>query len=77
MENTTLSFLHNSRTTYTALKNLFRRQTGSSSVKFNDDMFVVEARHGAWISPFSERIKIKVVATSSASCNVVVESSSR
>lgn len=77
MENTTLSFLHNSRTTYTALKNLFRRQTGFSSVKFNDDMFVVEARHGAWISPFSERIKIKVVAKSSASCNVVVESSSR
>ena len=77
MENTTLAFSHNSRTTYTAVKNLFSKQTGFSSVKYNDDLFIIEARHGAWISPFSEKIKIKVVATSSTSCNVVVESSSR
>lgn len=77
MEKTTLAFPHNSRTTYTAVKNLFRKQTGFSSVKCNDDLFVIEARHGAWISPFSENIKIKVAATSSTSCNVVVESSSR
>ena len=77
MENTTLAFSHNSRTTYTAVKNLFSKQTEFSSVKYNDDLFIIEARHGAWISPFSEKIKIKVVATSSTSCNVVVESSSR
>ena len=77
MEKTTLAFPHNSRTTYTAVKNLFRKQTGFSSVKCNDDLFVIEARQGAWISPFSENIKIKVAATSSTSCNVVVESSSR
>ena len=77
MENTTLAFSHNSRTTYTAVKNLFSKQTGFSSVKYNDDLFIIEARHGAWISPFSEKIKMKVVATSSTSCNVVVESSSR
>ena len=77
MENTTLAFSHNSRTTYTAVKNLFSKQTGFSSVKYNDDLFIIEARHGAWISPFSEKIKIKVVATSSTSWNVVVESSSR
>ena len=77
MENTTLAFSHNSRTTYTAVKNLFSKQTEFSSVKCNDDLFIIEARHGAWISPFSEKIKIKVVATSSTSCNVVVESSSR
>ena len=77
MENTTLAFSHNSRPTYTAVKNLFSKQTGFSSVKYNDDLFIIEARHGAWISPFSEKIKIKVVATSSTSCNVVVESSSR
>lgn len=77
MEKTTLAFPHNSRTTYTAVKNLFRKQTGFSSVKCNDDLFVIEARQGAWISPFSENIKIKVAATSSTSCNVVIESSSR
>ena len=77
MEKTTLAFPHNSRTTYIAVKNLFRKQTGFSSVKCNDDLFVIEARQGAWISPFSENIKIKVAATSSTSCNVVVESSSR
>ena len=30
-----------------------------------------------WISPFSENVKMKVVATSSNTCKVVVESSSR
>lgn len=37
----------------------------------------IEARHGSWLSPFSERVKMKVVATSSRTCKVVVESSSR
>lgn len=77
METSTLEFPHNARTTYTAIKNLFRKQTGFSSVKCNDDLFIVEARHGAWISPFSENVKMKVVATSTTSCKVVVESSSR
>lgn len=46
-------------------------------MKFDDDLLVVEARHGAWLSPFSENVKMKVVATSSHTCKVVVESSSR
>ena len=66
MEKTTLAFPHNSRTTYTAVKNLFRKQTGFSSVKCNDDLFVIEARQGAWISPFSENIKIKVASPENA-----------
>ena len=77
MQKTTLDFPHNSRITYTAVKNLFNKQTGLSSVKCNDELFVIEARHGAWISPFSEQIKIKVAATSNETCRVVVESSSR
>ena len=40
-------------------------------------MFIVEARHGMWLSPFTENNKLKVVATSSQTCKVVVESSSR
>jgi hypothetical protein len=53
------------------------KHTKISSVKFNDDLFIVEARHGAWISPFTENVKMKVVATSNQTCKVVVESSSR
>lgn len=77
MQTTTLEFPHNSRTTYAAVKNLFRKRTGFSAVKCNDALFVIEARHGSWLSPFSERVKMKVVATSSRTCKVVVESSSR
>lgn len=77
MQKTTLDFPHNSRITYTAVKNLFNKQTGFSSVKCNDELLVIEARHGAWLSPFSENVKIKVAATSGETCRMVVESSSR
>ena len=78
MQTTTLDFPHNARTTYSAIKHLFEmKQTKFSSIKFNDDLFIVEARHGMWLSPFTENNKLKVVATSSQTCKVVVESSSR
>ena len=77
MQTSTLEFPHNARTTYSAIKHLFEmKQTKFSSIKFNDDLFIVEARHGIWLSPFTENIKLKVVATSSQTCKVVVESSS-
>ena len=76
MEKSTLEFPHNARRTYAAVRNLFEmKRTKFSSVKFDDGLFVVEARHGAWLSPFSENVKMKVVATSSQTCNMVVESS--
>ena len=77
MQTTTLEFPHNARTTYTAIKHLFEKHTKFSSVKCNDDLFFVEARRGLWISPFSENVKMKVVATSSTTSKVVIESSSR
>lgn len=78
MQTSTLEFPHNARTTYTAIRHLFEmRRTKFSSVKYDDELFIVEARHGAWISPFTEKVKMKVVATSSQTCKVVVESSSR
>ena len=74
----TLTFPHNARTAYTAIRHLFQtKRTQFSGVEFDDDLFVVEARHGAWLSPFSEKVRMKVVATGSNSCKVVVESSSR
>ncbi len=77
MQSRTLSFHHNARTTYTAVKRLFEKNTKFSSVRCNDDLFIVEARHGMRISPFSENAKMKIVATSSQTCKVVVVSSSR
>lgn len=78
MEKTTLEFPHNARTTYTAVKHLFElKHTKFSSIKYYDDLFIVEARHGLWLSPFTENVKMKIVATSSQTCKVVVESSSR
>lgn len=78
MKSLELEFPHNARTTYTAIKHLFEmKHTKFSSIKYNDDLFIVEARHGMWISPFTENVKMKVVATSSQSCKVVIESSSR
>ena len=60
-----------------ALGLLFDKSTKFGSVKCNDELFIVEARRGMWLSPFSENVKMKVVATSSQTCKVVVESSSR
>lgn len=77
MQTTTLEFPHNARTTYTAIKNLFRKETKFGNVKCNDALFIVEARHGSLLNPFSENVKMKVVATSSDTCKVVIESSSR
>ena len=77
MQTSTLVFPHNARTTYTAIKRLFEKRTKFSSVKCNDELFIVGAGHGLWSSRFSENVKMKVVATSSQTCKVVVESSSR
>lgn len=78
MQTSTLEFPHNARAVYTAVKHLFEmKRTQFSSVKCNDDLRFVEARRGLRISPFSENVKMKVVATGSNSCKVVMESSSR
>ncbi|MBR3027302.1 MAG: hypothetical protein IKH58_04095 [Bacteroidales bacterium] len=46
-------------------------------MKCDDDLFVIEARHGAWLSPFSERVKVRVVASGNETTRVIIESSSR
>lgn len=77
METVKLSYDKNARRVYTAIKSVFRHETIFTDLKYNDDLFVIEARHGAWLSPFSESIRIRVVATGSESCNAIIESSSR
>lgn len=78
MQTTTLEFPYNARTTYTAVKHLLRRVAREfSGVDCDDSRFRIQARHGMWLSPFSESISIRVVATGTETCRVVIESSSR
>ncbi|MCR5395116.1 MAG: hypothetical protein K6E86_06965 [Bacteroidales bacterium] len=78
METSTLNFDYNAKLVYLVTRNLFeRKRTRFSSVKFNDELYIIEARRGAWLTPFSEQVKIKVVATSTDTSKVVLESSSR
>jgi hypothetical protein len=46
-------------------------------VECDDEHFTVEGRRGWLISPFTERVKMRVVATGTQSCQVIIESSSR
>lgn len=79
METATLSFSScSSRDAYYAISDFFKmKRTQFSSVECNKTMYTIEARHGSWLSPFSEKVKIKVSATGRDSCQVVIESSSR
>ena len=77
MQNLIIEFPYNSRITYFAIKNMFRKKTGFSSLNFNDSLYVIKGRHGALISPFSESIVLEVTATSNKTCKLTIKSSSR
>lgn len=78
MQHTEIQFPHhNSRTVYAAISRLFESRLRLSAVHCDDDLFTITARHGAWLSPLSEKIGIKVVATGTEACKVEIESSSR
>jgi len=67
----------NARRVFTAVKRVFQGRTRFSSVECDGEHFIVEGRRGWLISPMSERVKMRVVATSTNSCQVIIESSSR
>ena len=77
MQTISLEFPRNARRVYTAVKHVFETRTRFSNIKCDDSHFVVEARRGWFISPMTESIKIKVVATGTESSKVTIESSSR
>ncbi len=77
MQTATLDFQHNARTVFSAVCRVFNHKTQFCSIERNDDLFTIEGRHGAWLSPFTESIKIKVVATGFKSSRVTIESTSR
>lgn len=77
MQRETIDFELNARRVYTAVKHVFQSRTCFSAVECDDEHFTVEGRRGWCISPLSERVKMRVVATGTNSCQVVIESSSR
>ena len=77
MQSERIDFELNVRRVYTAVKRVFYGRTRFSSVECDDDHFIVEGRRGWLISPLSERVKMRVVATGTNSCQVIIESSSR
>lgn len=78
MQHTEIQFPHhNSRTVYAAISRLFESRLRLSAVHCDDSLFTITARHGAWLSPLSEKIRIKVMATGTEACQVEIESSSR
>ena len=77
MQREMVDFELNARRVYIAVKRVFYGRTRFSAVEFNDEHFIVEGRRGLLISPLSERVKMRVVATGTDSCQVIIESSSR
>ena len=77
MQTSTLDFPRNARRIYTAVKHVFETRTRFSSIKCDNTHFIIEARRGWFISPMSENVKVKVVATGTEQSQVTIESSSR
>lgn len=77
MQKEKVDFELNARRGYTAVKRVFYGRTRFSSVECDDEHFIIEGRRGWLLSPLSERVKMRVVATSTKSCQVIIESSSR
>lgn len=77
MQRERIEFELNARRVYTAVKRVFYGRTRFSSVECDDEHFIIEGRRGWLLSPLSERVKMRVVATSTKSCQVIIESSSR
>lgn len=77
MKSDTITFPRNARRVYTAVKHVFQTRTKFSDVHCDEQHFTIEACRGWLLSPMSEKINIKVVATGTESCRVTIESSSR
>lgn len=74
MKSNSVEFQQNARRVYTAVRHTFETCGMFHGVKCDDANFVVTARHGASLLALGEKIKVRVVATSTQSSKVVVES---
>lgn len=77
MQQETLEFQQPARRVYTAVKLVLQTKLKLNNVDYDDNLFIIKARHGNFLSPFSENIEIKVVADSTSTSKVTISSSSR
>ena len=77
MQTERVDFEQNARRVYTAVKRVFYGRTRFRAGECDDEHVTVEGRRGWLISPLSERVKVRVVATGTQSCQVIIDSSSR
>jgi hypothetical protein len=77
MQTLRVVFELNARRTYAAVKRVFYERTRFLMVECDDEHFTIEGRRGWLISPLSEHVMMRVVATGTNSCQVIIESSSR
>ena len=74
MKHNDLEFPQNARRTYTAVKRAFESCGEFHHVKCDENTFVITARHGLSPLALGEKIKVRVVATSTQSSKVIIES---
>lgn len=74
MKHNTIEFEQNARRVYTAVKHTFETCGEFHRVRCDDVNFVITAKHGASLLALGENIKVRVVATGTATSKVVVES---
>ena len=77
MRTSTLNFTQPARRVYTATKKAIERCGQFRRIECNERTFVITARHGMSLLSFGENITIHVVATSTESSEVRIESASR
>lgn len=74
MKSNSIEFNQNARRVYTAVRHTFETCDMFHRVKCDDMNFVITAKHGASLLALGENIRVRVVATSTQSSKVVVES---
>jgi hypothetical protein len=77
MKSIILSFSQPARRVYTATKKAIERCGQFKRIECNDQTFTITARHGMGLLSFGENITIHVVATSTETSEVRIESVSR
>ena len=77
MRKSNLNFSQNDRRVYTATKKAIERCGQFKHIECNDQTFIITARHGMSLLSLGENITIHVVATSTETSEVRIESASR
>lgn len=77
MQTTTHEYQQNARRVFTAVRTVVEDCGYLRHVRCDNDRFVIKASHGMSLIPLGEDVHIKVVATSTTSSKVVIESKNK